>query len=163
MRLLTSLLTFFLAFLFVQAADDTDNFKVASEAAAQKGVNIDDGQRHAFIEYWHATNAAEQCITGWSHVRLVVGSTVTTRRGRDFRASAFDMRKEGTSVYGGAVGSYFDTQWRANAYFNSAGQLTPTSSPNQLIYAGVVRATNNVIANGFDSVPQDSSGESNWL
>ena len=99
----------------------------------------------------------EHCISGFSHVRLVVGEVVTVGRGRnaeyDFRAVAYDMVSEHThtldkvlksddgiqSPWGGSIDYDVDNRWWANHYFKD-DQLRRVSRPNTYQYARKTRA-----------------------
>ncbi|KAI6090687.1 hypothetical protein F4821DRAFT_228833 [Hypoxylon rubiginosum] len=138
MKFLAFLSTIFAAFVLLVAADQ-ENYNVAREAAVTaRGSEPDKRYRYAMLEYWHATNTAEQCVTGFSHVRLVVGKF----SGSDFQAEAFDMISNGQGPSGGAFTGKTapdrEYNWLANRYFKD-GQYKRVSTNNQYQWAGQVR------------------------
>ncbi|QBZ53633.1 hypothetical protein PoMZ_09321 [Pyricularia oryzae] len=131
-------------------AADTYNYQIASIAAAEAGVDLGAQSRSkyfAFYEEWASHNLAEQCASGLSHVRLVVGKVVVRRdrdSTRDFQATTYDLIK-GTQgwwclgLYGGETSANHDTgDWYANHYIKD-GQWKRVSVDNNHRWAGEVR------------------------
>lgn len=138
MKFLALISTIVAAFVLLVAADQ-ENYQVAREASVQKeGREVDKRYRYGMYEYWHATNTAEACITGFSHVRLVVGKF----NGEDFQAEAFDMISNGKGPSGGAWTGKTDADreynWLANRYIKD-GQVLRVSAGSQYVWAGRVR------------------------
>ncbi|KAL7622872.1 hypothetical protein AAE478_006551 [Parahypoxylon ruwenzoriense] len=139
MKFLSFIFTIISVFSFLAAADQ-ENYEVAREAAVSKtGRDVDRRYKYAMYEYWHATNPAEACVTGFSHVRLIVG----TFSGQDFRGEAFDMISNGRGPSGGAWTGHTaadrEENWLANRYFGGDGQIRRVSQPSQYEWAGRVK------------------------
>lgn len=147
------LLSFILfAFVSLILADPTENYKVTSEAAARKGVRLEEGKRYAFYEYWAVSRLATfpkipDCISGYKHIRLVVGQVPRTTRQRPdkgFQAQAWDLsvlnpQAAGFLLNGGQTVAGPEP-WQANK--NENGDPV---GPNQYVYAGTVSKPDNCI------------------
>jgi hypothetical protein len=154
MKFLYPLVAILLA--FNAAAEHTESYLAAARAAAEKGVTLRHGETHALYEYWAAANTIFQCLTGFSHVRLVVGKVQYKERNNrhdlDFKANAWHMISAGTnaanliarpikSPYGGTVQAEADT-WYPNQYYNyQEREWRRTSRDNRYVYAGQVTTT----------------------
>ncbi|KAI0179456.1 hypothetical protein GGR52DRAFT_589180 [Hypoxylon sp. FL1284] len=139
MKFLALLSTVVAAFVLLVAADQ-ENYNVAREASVRKtGNEVDKRYRYAMFEYWHAMNKAEECVAGFSHVRLIVGKF----NGEDFQAEAFDMTSTGEGSSGGAwsgvTGADREPNWLANRYIKD-GQIRRVSRNSQYEWAGQVRS-----------------------
>ena len=103
---LSILLTFFLSLLSlsfgtplekrVKGGPDSENYKVMSKVLATAGIASPEPKtQYVFIGKWKADNAIAACVTGFSHVVLVVGSfkdmkTVpSSQYGRDFSGTQY--------------------------------------------------------------------------
>ncbi|KAI1763258.1 hypothetical protein GGR53DRAFT_531705 [Hypoxylon sp. FL1150] len=142
MKFFTFLSTIFAAFVLLVAAADQENYNVAREAAVTAtGKEPDKKSRYAMLEYWHATNQAEQCVAGFSHVRLIVGKF--SGSGNDFKAEAFDMVSDGNGPSGGSwtavTEAERDKNWLANRYIKN-GQVRRVSVNSQYQWLGKVRS-----------------------
>ena len=125
-------------------AAETENYRVASLAAAAKGVTLEEGKRYAFYEYWVVSRYASfpdfpECVTGYKHIRLIVGSVAKATRAnpdQDFKANAWDLYvtnpEEAKKKLEGAPVATKPESWKANR--NTAGN--PVT--NQCVYAGRV-------------------------
>lgn len=58
------------------AVSDPDNFKMANDAAKAANADLEHNHFYAFLEKWKSHNLAEECASGFSHVRLVVGEYI---------------------------------------------------------------------------------------
>ncbi|XXH04116.1 hypothetical protein Hte_010528 [Hypoxylon texense] len=138
MKFLALLSTIVAAFVLLVAAD-RENYQIAHTASVQRmGAEVDKRYRYAMYEYWHANNAAEACITGFSHVRLVVGRF----NGEDFQAEAFDMVSNGAGPTGGTwtgkTAPSREENWLANRYIKD-NRVVRVSTASQYQWAGRVR------------------------
>ena len=118
---------------------------MVSAAAQEAGVTLQENQRYAFYEYWTVSRISSfpkipDCIVGYKHIRLVVGSvpwTTRTRPDLDFVANAWDLyvtnpQEAGWLLQGGTNGAGPEP-WQANE--NDQGQPV---GPNQYVYGGPV-------------------------
>lgn len=123
------------------AVSDPDNFKMANDAAKAANADLEHNHFYAFLEKWQSHNSAEECASGFSHVRLVVGEYLNKGR-RTLDANAYDLVKEqGTSalkkVYGGPWDHNIEEFW-ANHYSKEDGWLA-VSRANSYVYGGEVK------------------------
>ena len=127
---------------------DPDNFKMANDAARKANVNLEHNGFYAFLEKWQSHNSAEECASGFSHVRLVVGEYMTRGR-RTLDAYAYDLVKEQTTplkrIYGGPWDNNVEEFW-ANHYHKKddndpedEGGWLKVSKPNSYVYSGKIK------------------------
>jgi len=103
---LSTFLAFFLSLLSlsfatplekrVKGGPDSENYKVMSTVLAKAGVASPAAKtQYVFIGKWKADNAIAACVTGFSHVVLVVGSFKDMKTvpkspyGRDFSGTQY--------------------------------------------------------------------------
>ncbi|KAJ5896344.1 uncharacterized protein N7473_005743 [Penicillium subrubescens] len=140
-----------------QSQVDKDNYEAMTLAAAEKGVQLQNGKRYAFREKWAPVYGEYKCLPDYSHVRLIVGQffNSATRSGRQaFDAKAYEMisdeaeTKLGQTPIGGKVESQVDNLWWANHYFNEKKQQwVKVSKPSKYEYLGETTATDQYITN----------------
>ncbi|EMR62663.1 hypothetical protein UCREL1_10396 [Eutypa lata UCREL1] len=142
---LLSIISVALTALFVFTLADTNNYVVASNAAAEAGVTPEENMRFAIYEYWHNSGSAAiaDCVAGFSHVRLIVGKFDSLRSDeKDFAAETYDMISDGRSwqFYGGRCEQQKPNTWEANAYYiPEEKRWQDISVPNTYVWAGPVR------------------------
>ena len=119
-------------------AANTENYEVAQKAAGS--TTLQRGQRYAFYEYWttsRLTFAFPDCITGYKHIRLVVGEVKMQPNKKDmnFRGTAWDLivdEEDAKKKLQGGSNLYTSEGWDANV--NSKGKKVS----NAYVYAGTV-------------------------
>ena len=128
---------------------DPDNFNMANEAAKTANVDLEHGGFYAFLEKWQSHNSAEECASGFSHVRLVVGQYMNKQR-KTLEGNAYDLIKDPAPVpkkiYGAPWDENVEDFW-ANHYFKAADEKTPgdkdgwlkASKANSYTYGGKVK------------------------
>ncbi|KAI2790600.1 hypothetical protein POX_d06121 [Penicillium oxalicum] len=130
---------------------DLDNYTALTLAAAEKGVELENGKRYGFREKWATRGATQQmCYPGYSHVRLIVGQffNVKTRSGRQgFDAKSYEMisagaASDGHSPMGGTVESHVENMWWANHYFDETREeWVHVSKNNEYEFLGETTAS----------------------
>jgi hypothetical protein len=129
----------FCQFLWFVAGIETDAYKALSEAYTKKATGvIPEGKRLAFMELWHNGNQVIECVAGYSHVRLIVGTvkhakqTRTSEEKFDFAGKAYDLTsdelKKNKQPVGGKTDYLIDDPWKFSI-------RTP---PNTYEYLGTV-------------------------
>ena len=125
-------------------ATAADNIKVFEEAASQKQVQLQNGKKYALYEKW-APKGREmyECVTGWSHIRLVVGTYEENGDGCNSHFAepmAYDLGRRGQDKKGGLV-QINDAEWRANHYLIGAGEKHwhKSSAESKYEFAGEVK------------------------
>lgn len=123
----------------VEKETKADNIKVLKEAA--KGHALKAKTRYALVEKWAPKgHNAYECVTGWSHVRLIVGTYESDTEFSD--PKAFDLgTRNGRIEKGGQVKTQ-ESDWRANHILAGAGPLAywhKVATPSKYEFAGEVK------------------------
>lgn len=133
MKTFSILLTWLLALISLALA--TSKGKILEDAAAAAGQQLYIGRRYAIYEYWPASNFQEQCIPGYSHVRLVIGDYHAIEgQGLDFDGRVYDMVKSGAPASSGSTRPVGGTTMPRIDHWTEQGR-------NSYIWAGPVRAS----------------------
>ncbi len=115
--------------LCAHVAADTENYLVFAAAAAASGISIKSNRRYSMYEYWHSTSSYNDCIPGWSHVRVIYGKVAKRGGEKDFVAKAFDIVRNSDNKINMEI-----EEWRANHYVKNQ-QWVRVSQDSQ--YSGV--------------------------
>ena len=119
----------------------TLEYDQARDAASRRQEGIHEGPTYMFAEYWTTSRFTIEfpaCVTGYKHIRLIVGEVIITDKGgrrekRDFKALAWDLyvtdRTAGQALSGGRNG-YLAERWTARAgnTFEYLGKTTRSDS-----------------------------------
>lgn len=89
MRAVALLLSVLASLCVYVVAADTENYQVFMAAAGS--MKIAKNRRYSVYEYWHSTGGFPDCITGWSHIRVIYGKVESRSGQNDFVGTAFDM------------------------------------------------------------------------
>ncbi|KAI9892540.1 MAG: hypothetical protein M1814_001229 [Vezdaea aestivalis] len=150
------LLLQFLSLLAFGLAVNTESYTVLQTAAARRGITMQAGTIYMFRELWAPRGDATDCISGYAHVRLIVGSPAGLAGNMDFRAEAYDLGVT-ELTNGGVVGSptYVErAEWRANQRPQGNGWVR-VSKDNVYEYVGVTTTVADVIENLGEQYPRD--------
>ncbi len=139
-----SLAVTLLASFCAYVAADTENYQVFAAAAQASGVSIKGNRRYSMYEYWHSTGGFVDCISGFSHVRVVYGKVVTRNGEKDFIGTAFDM----VIAPGNQVEMEVE-EWQANHYVRNQ-QWVRVSQDSQ--YYGVHKVKSGLSDNGVREI-----------
>lgn len=130
---------------------DPDNFRMANQAAEKANVDLEHNGFYIFLEKWQSHNSAEECASGFSHVRLVVGEYLNKGARKTLDAYAYDLVKEQNTptlqkIYGGPWDHNVEEFW-ADHYFKPKDDKVHddkdgwvrVSKPNSYVYGGRVK------------------------
>lgn len=120
-----------------------DNLKVIKQVAAQQKVQLAPNKRYALYEKWPPKgHGAYECVTGWSHVRLIVGTYKEDDCDDDFsNGMSFDLGRTGGDKKGGEV-TINEREWRANHILVGGGDAAywhKASAESTYDWAGEVK------------------------
>ena len=114
-------------------------------------VNLEHNRFYAFLERWQSHNSAEECASGFSHVRLVMGEYLNEGACKTLEAHAYDLAKEQNTptlkkIYGGPWDHNVEEFW-ADHYFKEKDDNVPgdkdgwarVSKANSYVYGGKVK------------------------
>ncbi|KAI0837198.1 hypothetical protein F5Y06DRAFT_297986 [Hypoxylon sp. FL0890] len=129
--------------LLAVAAEDTERYKIVSQAAGNQ--QLQEKQKYALYEYWYHAPNVQQCASGgFVHARLIVGVVPPQLRspGRDFRGFTYDLWKDG-GILNGAYGGPTEAktaEWKIGKYKNDDGRWEKVNADIAYEYAGPVAA-----------------------
>lgn len=150
-RSLVFLLLLFLLSDTCQGAT-TPNYNVLYRAAAAVGQTsqLRNGGQYALYEQSRSDRSgATQCITGWTHIRLIGGqifytpATPDSAEEWDFQGTAYDLAKDNANQVSTDI-----EPWRANSKYvpTIPPTFVPVSPASFYTWAGLVSATDPVIS-----------------